>query len=75
MITLLQPIGELELSEPAEKFLKENMIFYVADLQQRTRKELLRLPGSSFEQVLEIDLALGRKGKQLDAGLDGEPPK
>ena len=75
MVSLLQPIDELELTKPAELFLKSNMIYYVADLHQRTRKELLALPGSTSAYVLEIDLALRRKGKLLGARLDNWPPK
>jgi len=75
MISLLQPIDELELTKPAEQFLKSNMIFYVSDVHQRSRKELLALPGSTLEHVLEIDLALRRKGKLLGAKLDNWPPK
>ena len=56
-------------------FLKLNYIYIIPDLIQRTRRELLELPGADAEVVLEIDLALRRNGKLLGARLDNWPPR
>lgn len=75
MVQYLPPVDNLELSERALAFLKLNYIYIIPDLIQRTRRELLELPGADAEVVLEIDLALRRNGKLLGARLDNWPPR
>jgi len=74
MVVLLRPIDELLLTREASQFLKANDIFYVGDLAQRGRKELLQLPGANAAKVLDIDLALRRNGIVLGARPDHWPP-
>jgi len=75
MVMLIWPIDVLELSAEASDFLRSNTIYFVGDLEQRTRRELLDMPHASAELVLEIDLALRKNGRILGTRLEDWPPK
>lgn len=68
-------IDELDISADAEAFLTLNGIYYIADAIHKTRRELLAMSGANTDLVLEIDLALRRKGLLLGSGLNSWPPK
>ena len=70
MVVYLPPIDNLELSATALSFLRLNHIYYIGDVAQRSRSELLSLQGASNETVLEIDLALRRRGMLLGQRLE-----
>lgn len=75
MMLRLAPIDELDISADAKAFLTLNGVYYIPDAIQRTRTELLAMSGANADLVLEIDLALRRKGLLLGSGLKSWPPK
>ncbi len=67
MVLYLRPIDELELPLDASQFLKSNNVYFIQDLIQRTRVELLAIPGATAHTVLEVDLGLRKHGYLLRA--------
>ena len=75
MLLGLTPIEKLEVSAEAIQFLKDNNVYYIGDLEQRTRRSLLDMPSADPKVILEIDLALRKRGLLFGTPLEPWSPK
>lgn len=70
---LMRPIEELYLKLRAENCLKQEYIFTIGDLVQRTEYELMKTPNFGKVSLNEIKKALGEKGLSLGMTIENWP--
>jgi DNA-directed RNA polymerase subunit alpha len=72
---LLKKVDELELSVRSSNCLKNENIFYIGDLIQRTENDMLRTPNFGRKSLNEIKELLAGMGLSFGASIDGWPPE
>jgi len=71
---LLRPVDDLELTVRSANCLKAENIYYIGDLIQRTKNELLKPPNLGRKSLNEIKEVLAARGLTLGMKLDNWPP-
>ena len=72
---LLKKVDELELSVRSANCLKNDNIFYIGDLVQKTEGEMLRTPNFGRKSLDEIKEVLVSMGLSMGMDLPGWPPE
>ena len=72
---LLKKVDELELSCRAANCLKNENIFYLGDLVQRTESDMLRTPNFGRKSLNEIKAVLTNMGLSFGMTVPGWPPE
>ena len=72
---LLKKVDELELSVRSANCLKNDNIFYIGDLVQKTEGEMLRTPNFGRKSLDEIKEVLITMGLSMGMDLPGWPPE
>jgi DNA-directed RNA polymerase subunit alpha len=72
---LLKKVDELELSVRSANCLKNDNIFYIGDLVQKTEGEMLRTPNFGRKSLDEIKEVLVAMGLSMGMDLPGWPPE
>ncbi len=72
---LLRKVEELELSVRSANCLKNENIFYIGDLIQRTEADMLRTPNFGRKSLNEIKALLGVMGLSFGMEAPGWPPE
>jgi DNA-directed RNA polymerase subunit alpha len=72
---LLRPVDDLELTVRSANCLKQENIFYIGDLIQRTEVELLKTPNLGKKSLTEIKDVLALKGLSLGMRIENWPPE
>ena len=72
---LLKKVDELELSVRSANCLKNDNIFYIGDLVQKTEGEMLRTPNFGRKSLDEIKEVLLSMGLNMGMDLPGWPPE
>ena len=72
---LLKKVDELELSVRSANCLKNDNIFYIGDLVQKTEAEMLRTPNFGRKSLNEIKEVLSSMGLRLGMEIPGWPPE
>lgn len=72
---LLRPVDDLELTVRSANCLKQENIFYIGDLIQRTEVELLKTPNLGKKSLTEIKDVLAQKGLSLGMRIENWPPE
>jgi len=72
---LLKKVDELELSVRSANCLKNDNIFYIGDLVQKTEGEMLRTPNFGRKSLDEIKEVLVSMGLNMGMDLPGWPPE
>lgn len=72
---LLHSVDDLELTVRSANCLKNENIFYIGDLVQRTEVELLKTPNLGKKSLTEIKDILSQKGLFLGSKLKNWPPE
>ena len=70
---LLRPVDDLELTVRSANCLKEESIYYIGDLIQRTETELLKTPNLGRKSLNEIKDVLASRGLSLGMKVDSWP--
>lgn len=73
--SFLLKVDELELSVRSANCLKNDNIFYIGDLVQKTEGEMLRTPNFGRKSLNEIKMVLNQMGLRLGMEASGWPPK
>ena len=71
----LKKLDELELSVRFANCLKNDNIFYIGDLVQKTEGEMLRTPNFGRKSLDEIKEVLVSMGLNMGMDLPGWPPE
>ena len=71
---LTRPIDDLDLTVRSTNCLKQENIFFIGDLVQRSENELMKTPNLGKKSLNEIDEVLQQHGLSLGMQLDGWPP-
>ena len=71
---LLKPVAELDLTMRSANCLKQEHIYYIGDLVQRTETELMRTPNLGRKSLTEIKEVLAQHDLELGAQLENWPP-
>jgi DNA-directed RNA polymerase subunit alpha len=71
---LLRPVDELELTVRSANCLKQENIYYIGDLIQRSETELLKTPNLGRKSLNEIKEVLAQRNLALGTPLDHWPP-
>lgn len=71
---LLLPVDELDLTVRSANCLKNESIYYIGDLVQKTESDLLKTPNLGKKSLTEIKNILLDKGLKLGMKLYGWPP-
>jgi DNA-directed RNA polymerase subunit alpha len=72
---LLRKVDELELSVRSANCLKNENIFYIGDLIQRTESDMLRTPNFGRKSLNEIKELLAGMELSFGTSVDGWPPE
>ena len=72
---LLKKVDELELSVRSANCLKNDNIFYIGDLVQKTEGEMLRTPNFGRKSLDEIKEVLVSMNLSMGMDLPGWPPE
>ncbi len=72
---LLKSVDELELSVRSANCLKNENIFYIGDLVQKSENEMLRTPNFGRKSLNEIKEMLSMMGLSFGMTLDTWPPE
>ena len=72
---LLKKVDELELSVRSANCLKNDNIFYIGDLVQKTEGEMLRTPNFGRKSLDEIKEVLSSMSLSMGMDLPGWPPE
>jgi DNA-directed RNA polymerase subunit alpha len=72
---LLKKVDELELSVRSANCLKNENIFYIGDLIQRTESDMLKTPNFGRKSLNEIKELLAGMGLSFGSNIDGWPPE
>ena len=72
---LLKKVEELELSVRSANCLKNDNIFYIGDLVQKTEGEMLRTPNFGRKSLDEIKEVLSSMSLSMGMDLPGWPPE
>ncbi len=72
---LLRKVDELELSVRSANCLKNENIFYIGDLVQRTEADMLRTPNFGRKSLNEIKALLSELGLSFGMEAPGWPPE
>ena len=72
---LLKKVDELELSVRSANCLKNDNIFYIGDLIQKTESEMLRTPNFGRKSLNEIKEVLAQMGLHLGMEVPNWPPE
>lgn len=71
---LLKKVDELELSVRSANCLKNENIFYIGDLIQRSESDMLRTPNFGRKSLNEIKVLLSTMGLSFGMNIPGWPP-
>ena len=71
---LLRKVDELELSVRSANCLKNENIFYIGDLIQRSESDMLRTPNFGRKSLNEIKALLATMGLSFGMNVPGWPP-
>ncbi len=71
---LIESVEQLQLTVRSTNCLKQENIYYVGDLVQRTESELLRTPNFGKKSLIEIKESLARHGLELGQQIEDWPP-
>ena len=71
---LLRPVDDLELTVRSANRRKDENIYYIGDLIQRTETELLKTPNLGRKSLNEIKEVLASRGLNLGMKLENWPP-
>jgi Bacterial RNA polymerase, alpha chain C terminal domain len=72
---LLRKVNDLEFSVRTANCLKNDNVFYVGDLVQKTVGEVLRMPNTGRKSLEEINEMLAQNGLQLGMDVPDWPPE
>jgi DNA-directed RNA polymerase subunit alpha len=73
--SMLRKVDELELSVRSANCLKNENIFYIGDLIQRTEADMLRTPNFGRKSLNEIKAMLESMGLAFGMTVTGWPPE
>lgn len=71
----LKEVDELKLSNHSTNCLKNENIFYMGDLVQKTEGEILRIPNAGRKVLDDLKDVLARNSLRLGMSVPGWPPK
>lgn len=71
---LLKRVEDLELSVRSANCLKNDNVYYIADLVQRTEQDMLRTPNFGRKSLTEIKEVLSQLGLHLGMEVENWPP-
>jgi DNA-directed RNA polymerase subunit alpha len=72
--SLLKKVDEMELSVRSANCLKNENIFYIGDLVQRTESDMLKTPNFGRKSLNEIRILLNSMGLSFGMNVPGWPP-
>ena len=74
-LILLKPLDELDLTVRSANCLKQEEIYYIGDLVQKTEQDLLKTPNLGKKSLTEIKDVLAEKNLELGQHFEHWPPE